>query len=81
MGAESQSGQPQGVMPIGSGQGTGAGEQAGMQGAGGAGQMRTGMMVYGTNGHELGLVKEVRSNDFLVDRSLRHDVYVPFNAI
>jgi ribosomal 30S subunit maturation factor RimM len=43
--------------------------------------MRTGMMVYGTNGHELGLVKEVRSNDFLVDRSLRHDVYVPFNAI
>ena len=81
MGAESQSGQPQGAMPMGSGQGAGAGEQAGMQGAGGAGQMRAGMTVYGTNGDEIGLVKEVRSNDFLVDRSLRRDVYVPFNAI
>ena len=43
--------------------------------------MRAGMTVYGTNGDEIGLVKEVRSNDFLVDRSLRRDVYVPFNAI
>lgn len=61
----------QGAMPMGAGQGP---EQQ-------AGQVRSGMTVYGTNGNEIGMVKEVRSNDFLVSRSLHRDVYVPLNAV
>lgn len=43
-------------------------------------QIRPGMEVIGKDGEQVGEVKEVRSNDFLVDRSLARDVYVPFNA-
>lgn len=61
----------QGAMPMGPGPGA---EQQ-------ASQVRSGMMVYGTNGNEIGMVREVRSNDFLVDRSLHRDIYIPFNAV
>jgi hypothetical protein len=43
-------------------------------------QIHEGMKVVGRNGNEVGEVKEVRSNDFLVDRSMARDVYVPFSA-
>ena len=46
-----------------------------------AGQVRSGMTVYGVNGNEIGMVKEIRSNDFLVNRSLHRDIFVPFNAV
>jgi HSP20 family protein len=61
----------QGAMPMGSGQGP---EQQ-------AGQVRSGMTVYGTNGNEIGMVKEIRPSDFLVSRSLHRDIYVPLNAV
>ncbi len=61
----------QGAMPMGSGLGP---EQQ-------AGQVRSGMTVYGTNGNEIGMVKDIRSNDFLVSRSLHRDIYVPLNAV
>ncbi len=40
----------------------------------------TGMDVVGSDGKSVGTVKEVRDNDFLVDRPMAHDVYVPFSA-
>lgn len=45
-----------------------------------AGQIREGMEVVGRDNDSVGQVKEVRANDFLVDRSLARDVYVPFSA-
>jgi hypothetical protein len=42
--------------------------------------IRPGMEVIGREGENVGEVKEVRSNDFLVDRSLARDIYIPFNA-
>lgn len=44
------------------------------------GQVRPGMEVIGREGDPVGEVKEVRANDFLVDRSLARDVYIPFSA-
>lgn len=44
-------------------------------------QITIGMPVVGSDGKEIGTVKEVRSNDFLVNRRLARDVYVPFSAI
>jgi hypothetical protein len=43
-------------------------------------QIREGMDVVGRDGGNIGQVKEVRSDDFLVDRSMARDVYVPFDA-
>lgn len=43
--------------------------------------VRVGMHVVGTDGKEVGTVKEVRDSDFLIDRPMRRDVYAPFNAI
>ncbi len=43
-------------------------------------QIRQGMEVIGRDGETVGEVKEVRSNDFLVDRSMARDVYIPFSA-
>ncbi|HSL43667.1 MAG TPA: BON domain-containing protein [Anaerolineales bacterium] len=43
-------------------------------------QIRPGMEVVGRDGENVGEVKEVRSNDFLVDRSMARDVYIPINA-
>lgn len=44
-------------------------------------QVRTGMTVYGSDDQDIGQVKEVRGNDFLVDRALARDIYVPFSAV
>jgi hypothetical protein len=43
-------------------------------------QIREGMDVIGRDGQEVGQIKEVRSNDFLVDRPMARDIYVPFDA-
>lgn len=43
-------------------------------------QIRLGMEVVGRDGGHIGEVKEIRSNDFLVDRPMERDVYIPFNA-
>lgn len=43
-------------------------------------QIRERMKVVGQDGEEVGEVKEIRSNDFLVDRTMARDVYVPFHA-
>ena len=43
-------------------------------------QIRVGMKVLGSDDQEVGKVKEVRSQDFLVDRPMARDVYVPFDA-
>lgn len=54
------------------------------QAQGGAGVrqgIREGMTVVGADDKPIGRVKEVRSDDFLVDRSLQRDVYVPFSAV
>ena len=43
-------------------------------------QFRPGMQVVGRDGENVGEVKEVRSNDFLVDRPMARDIYIPFHA-
>jgi hypothetical protein len=40
-----------------------------------------GLDVVAPNGDALGSVKTVRTHDFLLDRSMRRDLYVPFSAI
>ena len=40
-----------------------------------------GMDVVSPAGETIGSIKEVRTHDFLLDRSLRSDLYVPFSAI
>jgi hypothetical protein len=51
--------------------------------AGGPGpeQIKVGMPVVGVDGKPVGKVKEVRQTDFLVDRPLAHDVFVPFSFV
>jgi hypothetical protein len=44
-------------------------------------QVSVGMDVLGAEKERVGQVKEVRTSDFLVERSLQRDVYVPFAAI
>lgn len=39
-----------------------------------------GMAVYDREGNKLGEVKEVRSTDFLLNRTLKQDIYVPYYA-
>ncbi len=41
--------------------------------------IREGMDVFGSDDQRIGQVKEIRSNDFLVDRPMARDVYVPFS--
>jgi hypothetical protein len=45
-----------------------------------SGELRTGMEVVGKNGQKIGTVKEIRDQDFLVDRSGARDVFIPFSA-
>jgi hypothetical protein len=40
-----------------------------------------GMSVIGSDGEEIGKVKHLRTDDFLVDRRFDRDVFVPFTAI
>ena len=44
-------------------------------------QLREGMMVVGPVGEEIGRVKEIRTFDFLLDLTMRRDLYVPFSAV
>ena len=44
-------------------------------------QIEVGMAVVSLDGESIGKVKEVRPADFLVDRPLARDVYVPYSAI
>lgn len=45
------------------------------------GRLTEGMTVVGQAGEQIGRVKEVRTADFLVDMSMRRDLFVPFSAI
>ncbi len=44
------------------------------------GEIHRGMEVLGNQGKYIGLIKEIRDHDFLVNRPMRRDVYVPFDA-
>jgi len=44
-------------------------------------QIYVGMEVMSIDGHSLGKVKEVRANDFLLDRPLARDLYVPYSFV
>ncbi len=44
-------------------------------------RLTEGMMVVGPVGEEIGRVKEVRTIDFLLDLTMRRDLFVPFSAI
>jgi hypothetical protein len=39
------------------------------------------MGVIAADGDNLGQVKEVRATDFLLDRSMKRDIYIPFNLV
>ncbi len=43
--------------------------------------VKAGMVVVGADMESVGLVKDVYRTDFLLDRELRRDVYVPFQLI
>ena len=47
----------------------------------GAGQIGVGMDVLGRDGQRVGRVKEVRAADFLLDRPMAHDLYVPYQFV
>ena len=47
----------------------------------GAGQVQVGMDVKSIDGQRIGRVKEVHDQEFLVDRPLARDVWVPFEAV
>ena len=47
----------------------------------GASQIEIGMDVLGVDGHSVGRVKEVRDGDFLLDRPMAHDLYVPYQFV
>jgi hypothetical protein len=39
------------------------------------------MDIVGSNGERVGTVKEIHDSDFLVDRDLSTDMYIPFSAV
>ena len=47
----------------------------------GVAQIDIGMRVVGIDGQPVGRVKEVRGDDFLVDRPMARDVYVPYSFV
>src|ERR1700694_4548342 len=46
-----------------------------------ASQVQVGMPVVGSDISNVGLIKQVRDNDFLVDIAMQRDLYVPFTAV
>lgn len=44
-------------------------------------QIHVGMDVVGIDGETVGKVKQVRAQDFLVDRPMARDLYVPFRFV
>ncbi|HLZ28221.1 MAG TPA: hypothetical protein VKV73_12960 [Chloroflexota bacterium] len=47
----------------------------------GRGQIHPGMDVVSIDGERIGIVKQVREADFLVDRPLARDLWVPFTSV
>ena len=45
------------------------------------GRVKERMDVLGSDAKDIGQVKAIRDTDFLVDRSMKRDVYVPYSAI
>jgi hypothetical protein len=43
--------------------------------------LQVGMQVMSMNGQVVGRVKEVRENDFLIDRPMARDVYMPYRFV
>jgi hypothetical protein len=43
--------------------------------------VRASMHVQGADGVSVGQIKEVRQDDFLVDRRMQRDIYIPLDAI
>jgi hypothetical protein len=43
--------------------------------------IRPGMDIVGSNGERVGTVEEIHDSDFLVDRDLSTDMYIPFSAV
>jgi hypothetical protein len=43
-------------------------------------QLQPGMEVVDSQGDHVGEIKEVRSDDFLLDRPMARDVFIPFSA-
>ncbi len=50
-------------------------------GTSGSPAVRAGMVAVGSDGGIIGTVREVRGEDFLVERTLARDVYVPLGAV
>ena len=44
-------------------------------------QLRPSLPVFSLDGEEIGRVKEIRTDDFLVDRPMKRDIYVPFDQV
>jgi hypothetical protein len=44
-------------------------------------QVHVGMEVMSIDGHPVGKVKEVRADDFLLDRPLARDLYIPYSFV
>ena len=44
-------------------------------------QIQVGMEVMSIDGHPVGRVKEVRAADFLLDRPLARDLYIPYSFV
>ena len=44
-------------------------------------QIEVGMQVVGSDVENIGRIKEVRSDDFLVDIPMRRELYVPLSAV
>src|SRR4030088_2741968 len=47
----------------------------------GADQIHPGMDVVAIDGEHIGKVKEVREGEFLIDRPLARDLWVPFSSV
>jgi hypothetical protein len=47
----------------------------------GADQIEVGLEVLGSDGQSVGKVKTVRQTDFVLDRPMARDLYVPFSAV
>jgi hypothetical protein len=56
-------------------------DQSGSEGERARLELRPGMEVIDQSGKVIGTVKEIRASDFLVDRELARDVFVPFDVI
>jgi hypothetical protein len=75
-----------GAMESGTQRASGPGQPAvaapaSQTGSGSATQVRGGQEVFGSDNRGLGKVKEVRANEFLLDRPMQRDLWVPFRAV